>query len=220
VRRIHDLSLSNLDDLPSTCRACVFWEAAGSPQGPRAGEEEAAANRKEAWWQATQLEWGTPGKALYVDDRPVGYATFAPAEHFPRVRSLRASVSDDALLLATLWVAPDHREAGAAKALLQSVLRETHRRGSKALEAFGARGATTGRGLMTCFIPEDFLLENGFEVLHEDMEYPLLRLDLRKTVRWQESGGHALSGVITALSRRERARAPVTPALEAAGRRD
>ena len=219
-RRIHDLSLANLDALPATCRACVFWEVAGAPQGPRAGDEDVAAARKEAWWQATQLEWGTPGKVLYVDDRPAGYATFAPADHFPRVRSLGATVSEDALLLATLWVAPDQRDTGAAKMLLQSVLRETHRRGGKALEAYGARSATTGRGLMTCFIPEDFLIANGFEVLHDGAEYPLLRLDLRKTVRWQESVGHALSGVITALSRRERARAPVTPALEAAGRRE
>ncbi len=219
-RRVHDLSLSNLDALPPTCRACVFWEVAGAPQGPRAGDcSDTAASQKEAWWQATQLEWGTPGKSLYVDDRPVAYATFAPAEHFPRVRHLSSTVSDDALLLAALWVAPDHRDTGAAKMLLQSVLRETHRRGGKALEAYGARGATTGRALMTCFVPEEFLLANGFELLHDHAEYPLLRLDLRKTVRWQESVGHALSGVITALSRRERARAPATPALEAAGRR-
>ena len=218
-RRIHDLSLTNLDDLPPTCHACVFWEVAGAPQGPRAGDEEAARGRKEAWWQATQLEWGTPGKALYVDDRPVGYATFAPPEHFPRARQLMATVSDDALLLATLWIAPDHRDTGAAKMLLQSVLRETHRRGNKALEAFAARDAGVGSRLMTCFLPEDFLLANGFEVRSEHAEYPLLRLDLRKTVRWQESVGHALSGVLTALSRRERARAPARPALEAAGRR-
>ena len=216
-RRVHDLTLASLDDLPPTCRACVFWEVAGAPQGPRAGDEEVAAGRKEAWWQATQLEWGTPGKALYVDDRPVGYATFAPAEHFPRARTLRSTVSDDALLLATLWIAPEHRDSGAAKMLLQSVLRETHRRGGKAVEAFGARGAATGRMLMTCFTPEEFLLANGFEVLHDDGEYPLLRLDLRKTVRWQESVGHALSGVITALSRRERAPARA-PALESARR--
>ena len=217
-RRVHDLSLANLDDLPPTCRSCVFWEVRGAPQGPRAGDEEAAAGRKEAWWQATQLEWGTPGRALYVDDRPVGYATFAPAEHFPRARLLSATVSDDALLLATLWIAPDHRGTGAAKVLLQSVLRETHRRGSKALEAFGARDAGMGRRLMTCFIPEDFLRANGFELLHDDGEYPLFRLDLRKTVRWQESVGHALSGVLSALSKRERAPAPTRPALEATKR--
>ena len=216
-RRIHDLSLTNLDALPPTCRSCVFWEVANAPRGPRAGDEVAASGRKEAWWQATQLEWGTPGKVIYVDDQAVGYATFAPPAHFARARQLRRSVSDDALLLATLWVDPQHRQQGLGKALLQSALRETHRHGNKALEAFGARGAATGQMLMTCLIPEDFLLANGFELLHDDLEYPLLRLDLRKTVRWQESVGHALHGVVTALSRRERAPAPTTPALEAKG---
>ncbi|MPZ73798.1 MAG: GNAT family N-acetyltransferase [Nitriliruptorales bacterium] len=214
-RRIHDLGLTNLDGLPATCRACIFWEVSGAPQGPRAGEEAAAAGRKEAWWQATQLEWGTPGKALYVDQRPVGYATFGPAEHFPRARQLGHVVSDDALLLAALWVAPEQRDTGGAKMLLQSVLRETHRRGAKALEAYAARGSGSGRQLTTCFIPEEFLLANGFEVRHQHADHPLLRLDLRKTVRWQESFGHALSGVVSALSRRERAPAPSAPALEA-----
>lgn len=218
TRRVHDLSLSNIGDLPSSCRACVFWEAADAAQGPRAGDEDAATSRKEAWWQATQLEWGTPGKALYIDDQMAGYASFAPADHYPRVRRLRHSVSEDALLLAVLWIDPDHRDSGAAKTLLQSVLRETHRRGGKALEAYGARTAGSADRLMTCFTPEDFLVANGFELLHDDFEYPLLRLDLRKTARWQESVGHALSGVVTALSRRERAPAPSRPALEATRR--
>jgi GNAT superfamily N-acetyltransferase len=215
ARRVHDLTPSNLAALPATCRACVFWEVAGAPRGPRAGDEEAAAGRKEAWWQATQLEWGTPGKVFYDGDEPVGYALYAPAAHFPRARQLRHAVSDDALLLATLWVAPGDREHGVAKALLQAVLRETHRHGSKALEAYGARGAASGELLMTCLIPEEFLLANGFEVRQDDAEFPLLRLDLRKTVRWQESVGHALSGVMSALSRRERAPAPTRPAMDA-----
>lgn len=215
ARRVHDLSLSGLGDLPPACRSCVFWELVGAQRGPVVGQEELAASGKEAWWQATQLEWGTPGKAMYVDDRAIGYATFAPAEHFPRVRRMGQGVSSDALLLAVLWVHPDHRGTGAAKTLLQSVLRETHRRGCRALEAYGARLPASNGGFSTCLIPEDFLLANGFELLHNDGDYPLLRLDLRKTVRWQESVSHALEGVVSVLSRRERQRVPARPAMEA-----
>lgn len=214
-RRVHDLSLSNLDDLPPSCRACVFWEVAGAPQGPRAGTEETSRAQKEAWWQATQLEWGTPGKALYADDKLVGYATFAPGRHFPRTRRMRRTISEDALLLATLWIHPDRREFGGAKTVLQSVLREAVRRGSRAVEVYAARGAGEGSRLTTCVLPEEFLLAAGFELHRDDPEYPLLRLDLRKTVRWQESVGHALENVLTVLSRRERAPAPSRPALEA-----
>jgi GNAT superfamily N-acetyltransferase len=193
----------------------VFWELVGAQRGPVVGQEDLAASGKEAWWQATQLEWGTPGKAMYVDDRAIGYATFAPAEHFPRVRRMGQGVSSDALLLAVLWVHPDHRGTGAAKTLLQSVLRETHRRGCRALEAYGARLPASNGRFSTCLIPEDFLLANGFELLHNDGDYPLLRLDLRKTVRWQESVSHALEGVVSVLSRRERQRVPARPAMEA-----
>ncbi len=215
TRRVHDLTLANLGDLPQACRACVFWEVPGAPRGPRAGDEARGAECKEAWWQATQLEWGSPGKALYLDDRLVGYATFGPPEHFPRVRRMPHAVSDDALLLATLWVDPACRDSGAAKLLLHSVLRETHRRGSRALEAYAARWAVNADAFGACVVPDGFLHACGFEVLHDDVEHPLLRLDLRKTVRWQESVGQALEHVLTALSKRERAPAPVRPALQA-----
>ena len=210
-RRIRELDVAVLDHLPEACRACVFWEVAHAPRGPlqdaRRGREA-----KEAWWQATQLEWGVPGKAVYVDDVPVGYATFAPGREFPRVREL-GRPSDDALLLATLWIDPAHRGQGLATMLLQSVLREVHRRGGKALEAYGARSALDLAG--PCIVPEAFLLSRGFQVLREHFGTPLLRLDLRQTARWQEVS-HALGEVLATLTRRERqpARTPSRPALE------
>lgn len=205
ARRIHDLTLANLDHLPAACRSCVFWEVANAPRGPRP-EATAGAEAKEAWLQATQLEWGAPGKVLYLGDRPAAYGLFAPGGHFPRVRRLGRVASDDAFLLAALWVRPDLRGAGLAKVLLHALLRETHRRGGRALEAYGQRTTAPDP---RCLIPEAFLLANGFTVLHEHSDLPLLRLDLRQTARWQESIGHALEGVLSGLAARERARAPV-----------
>lgn len=177
---------------------------------------------KEAWWQATQLEWGTPGKAIYLDDHLVGYAWFGPSAHFPRARRLGPSVSEDALLLATLWVDQAYRDAGLATILLQSVLRDVHRHGVRALECYGDRASDAVEPAgpacgAHCVLPEGFLLRTGFTVRHEHHAFPLLRLDLRQTVRWQESVGHALEGVISALSRRERAPAPA-PVRPAVGR--
>ncbi|MDP8971131.1 MAG: GNAT family N-acetyltransferase [Actinomycetota bacterium] len=203
ARRVHDLTLANLDELPTSCRACVFWEVAAAPRGPMTPAGQGREG-KEAWWQATQLEWGTPGKGLWLDDRLVGYATFAPGPHFPRTRQLRRAVSEDALLLAALWVDPRARNRGFAKVLLHSVLRETQRRGGRALEAYGTRVAAPA----PCVLPESFLLANGFSVLDDHQTLPLLRLDLRQTVRWQESVGHAVEGVLSALSRRERVPVP------------
>jgi len=220
-RRVVDLSLDTLHDLPSPCRSCLFWESRDGRRGGATGVPRTAGVAKEAWWQATQLEWGTPGKGVLVDDQLVAYALFAPRDHIPRARRLGPAPSGDALLLATAWVDPAHRHAGIATLLLQSVLRETHRRGARALESYGDRlrpAGTTG----TCVLPEAFLLARGFRLRQDHHEFPLLRLDLRQTVRWQESVGHALEGLVEALSRRERT--PVTaPARSAvdlpAGRR-
>lgn len=210
-RRVRELDVSVLDDVPEMCRACVFWEVSRAPRGPRR-DGRLGREAKEAWWQATQLEWGIPGRVVYVDDVPVGYATFAPSAHFPRVRQY-GRPSEDALLLATLWIDPEHRGQGLATMLLQSVLREVHKRGGRALEAYGARSASDLAA--GCMIPETFLLARGFQVLWEHQDSPLLRLDLRQTARWQEVG-HALGEVIATLARRERqpARTPGRPALE------
>ncbi|HUH07252.1 MAG TPA: GNAT family N-acetyltransferase [Egibacteraceae bacterium] len=213
-RRLQQLSIDNLDDMPASCRACVFWEVAGAHRGPAAGAAAKARDGKLAWWQATQLEWGTPGRAVYSGDQLIGYTTFAPADHFPQARRLSRLPSDDALLMATLWIHPDHRAQGLGRLLLHSVLREAHRRGLKAVEAFAVRG---GDEQGTCLIDEGFLAANGFSVLQEHYAFPLMRLDLRQTVRWQEQFGSALQGVRSALRRPERAPARNRPALEAVG---
>ena len=200
-RRLQDLTIDTLDALPEPCRSCVFWEVADAPRGPAEGGTAA----KEAWVQSMQLEWGAPGKVLVVDGVPAAYGVLAPGDQVARARRLRQLPSEDALLLVTLWVAPPLRQAGLARVLLQALLRETHEHGSRALEAYGARG---GAALGTCVVPEGFLLANGFTVLRDDVRFPLLRLDLRQTARWQESVSHALDAVLGALPSRRRAPAP------------
>jgi GNAT superfamily N-acetyltransferase len=212
-RRLRDLTLANLDGLPAACRACVFWEVPGAPRGPDPIDPERGRAGKEAWWRVTELEWGIPGKAVYAGDRLVGYATFAPASHLRR--RLGSGASDDAIMLATLWVEPEQRGGGLAKVLLQSVLRETYRRGGRALEAYGARGAGS-RPSGPCVLPEAFLLACGFSVIQEHASFPLLRVEVRQLARWPQSVGHALESVVSALARRERAGVPVRPALQAA----
>lgn len=216
ARRVEDVSPDEVTGLPFPCAACVFWEVATAPQGPveaSPGELEETTSAKQAWWQATQLEWGAAGKVVRIDDAPVAFVAYAPARNYPRIRRLRAAPSEDSLLLTSLWVAPDHRGQGLGKLLVTTALREAVRRRTRALEAYGSRGASPLA--QSCFAPEAFLLAVGFEVRHDDLVHPLFRLDVRKTVRWQESFGHALAGVRSALGRRERVPAPARPALEA-----
>lgn len=153
------------------------------------------------------LEWGSPGRVLLVDGRTAGWALLVPGSLAAGVRRLPRQPSHDALLLATLWVDPEARRGGLARVLLQTVLRDAHERGSAAVEAYGARVAAPGY----CLLPEPFLLASGFSLLHDDHRMPLLRLELRRTARWQRSVTGALEQVLDALPRRRVAPAPARP---------
>ncbi|HSK91885.1 MAG TPA: GNAT family N-acetyltransferase [Euzebyales bacterium] len=175
------------------------------PHARRGPQKDAArgAEAKLLWVRSQELESGAPGLILVHRGETVAYALYMPAEEAHRARRLGSTPSDDALVLATMWVAPSARESGVAKAMLHSVLKHAHDAGLRAVEAIGARGDAS-----PCMLPEPFLIANGFVVHHEHPSYPLLRLDLRQTARWQEAMEHALEGVRAALSRRERNPAP------------
>ena len=68
-RRLVNITLDNLDDLPPRCRACVFWEL--DPIGrARAAEAGEPGLEKESWVSSVLLEWGSCGKIAYVDGAP------------------------------------------------------------------------------------------------------------------------------------------------------
>ena len=81
-RRLVNLTLDTLEDVPRTCRQCVFWEL-----DPVAAERACASGdpelEKEAWVSQTLLEWGSCGKLIYVDGMPAGYVMFAPPAYVP-----------------------------------------------------------------------------------------------------------------------------------------
>src|SRR6478609_3133720 len=55
-RRLANVTLDNLDDLPRRCRRCVFWEL-DPVNGNRAVEAGDPGLEKEAWISSTLLEW-------------------------------------------------------------------------------------------------------------------------------------------------------------------
>ena len=77
ARRLANITLDNLDDLPRRCRKCVFWEL-DPVGGARAAETGDTELEKEAWVSAVLLEWGSCGKIAYVDGVPAAYVLFAP----------------------------------------------------------------------------------------------------------------------------------------------
>jgi GNAT superfamily N-acetyltransferase len=201
--RIRPLTSELIEHLPEPCRTCLFWELADAPRGPQPDRAVEVAEAKLLYHRAVELDWGPPGLLVRSDDRTLAFATFVPAEQAHRTRRLGSVPSDDALVLTTMWVDPDVRGTGIASALLRRVLRQAHDLGLRAVEATATRG---GDG--PCLVPEAFLLANGFVVHHQHVRHPLLRLDLRQTVRWQDAIEQALQGVRALLGRRDRRTAP------------
>lgn len=210
-RSLQPLTAETLADVPLPCRGCMFWEAADAPRGG----DPAGIAAKRAWVRAVTAAWGPPGRVLYVDDRPAGFSVLVPGEHAGRAARLSRPPSADALLLTTMWIDKESRGAGLGRVLLQTALRDAHDRGSRAVEAYGRRWLPPPG---SCVLTERFLLANGFTVLHEDPRLPLLRLDLRKTVRWQESIAAALERAQAVVSRRRLAPAHARSAHAPASR--
>lgn len=212
-----------LDDLPTRCRGCVFWEL-GADRPPDVAEatdatRHAAAEdrvRKQAWVTAQAMEDGPPGAVLRDGDRAVGYALFAPSRAWPQRGGTVPPTSADALVLATAWLEPSSRSAGHGRLLVQAAVREALRLDLRAVEAYGDRRARE----WDCVMPAAWLLHEGFEVAAEHPRYPLLRIDTGRVARWAESLEHAVEELLGRARQAPRLRpAPEVASSEAAPER-
>ncbi len=183
-----------LDDLPSRCRACVFWELGSQRPGDAEDDDRAARDRvrKQGWVTAQSLDGVQPGVQLRDGDERIGYALFAPAHVLAGRGGTVPRTSSDALVLATAWVAPEARSSGNGRLLVQAAVREALRLDLDAVEAYGDRRARE----WDCVLPAAWLLQEGFEVAAEHPRYPLLRLETSRVARWAESLEHAVEEML------------------------
>jgi len=206
-RRLVNLTLDTLEDIPRTCRQCVFWEL-----DPVAAERACASGdpelEKEAWVSQTLLEWGSCGKLIYVDGMPAGYVMFAPPAYVPRGLAFPTSpVSPDAVLLTTAYVVAPFAGGGLGRMLVQGVARDLTKRGVKAIEAFGDakfgeadERLGTERSKAGCLAPADFFLSVGFKTVRPHPRYPRLRLELRTALSWKSDVEYALEKLLGSMT--------------------
>lgn len=211
TRRVRQLDGDALEALPDRCRECLFWEL-GRPR-PRVVASDAQADdelagdpfvAKQAWCTNQVLAGRPPGGVVWVDDELAAFALYGASGVFAPRRGPIPKVSRDALLLATLWVNPAHRERGVGRLLVQAAIKEALRLGLPAVEVYGDRRWRES----DCVLPVTWLLHEGFEVATEHPRYPLLRLDTRRTARWTDAIEHAVEEVLDRLPRRAPSPAP------------
>jgi hypothetical protein len=217
-RRLVNLTLDTLEDLPRPCRQCVYWEL-----DPVAADRACAAGdpglEKEAWVSQTLLEWGSCGKLLYVDGMSAGFVMYAPPAYVPRSMAFPTSpVSADAVLLMTAHVVPSFAGGGLGRMLVQGVARDLTKRGIKAIEAFGdakyGESSPAGESSGTvdgCLAPADFFLSVGFKTVRPHPRFPRLRLELRTALSWKSDVEYALERLLGSMSPETLLR-PVRPA--------
>ena len=208
--------------LPDRCRGCVAWEldADGVKSAVRLGDTEF---EKEVWLSGVMLTWGSAGQIVTVDDRPVGFALFAPPTAVPGASAFPTSpVSPDAVLLTTARILPEFTGQGLARYLMNGVVSALTRRGVRAIELFGREeapvtagagdepgvasagepvhpGPAEANGLPRCLLPAAFARAVGFEVVAAHHRYPRLRFELGRDIGWKAEVESALEKLFTVI---------------------
>ncbi|HVL91287.1 MAG TPA: GNAT family N-acetyltransferase [Actinomycetota bacterium] len=193
TRRVEDIDVRTVRDLPHRCRGCVFWEL--SPADRAFAVEHDAEFEKEAWCSELSLTWGAPGKIVYVDDEPAGFALAGPPTAFPRAGFFPAKVSDDALLLATMHVLQSHQGRGIGKVLIQNVLKMAKEHGLRAVECFADKQWAG----YDCLIPAEFCHAIGFRIKRDHVRFPLMRIDIKALAKLAESFEAKLESFLESL---------------------
>ncbi|MGA9387938.1 MAG: GNAT family N-acetyltransferase [Candidatus Bathyarchaeia archaeon] len=181
---IEGITEASLPDIPKSCRGCIYWEF--PEEFEKAKEEKTESEKrleferkKREWFVKTVREFGTCGKIVYYDDKPVAYAQFAPSEALPNVghyESHRVGKSEEGVVfLSCLYIADEElRGRGLGEKLLRSIIDDLRRRGFKAVETFARRDNSDNPSG-----PLEFYVKNGFIIRDQtNPEFPLVRLSL------------------------------------------
>jgi GNAT superfamily N-acetyltransferase len=194
-RKVVRMTLDHLAELEVPCRECVFWEL---DPVRRARVEEPAAE-KEAWMSTVLRDWGSCGRVVLVDDRPVGYVLYAPSAYFPGAGVFpTAPASTDAVLLSALYVEPRARGGGLGRMLVQGMAKDLIERGGiSAVEAFGDTRGPARRG--SCVVPADFLGSVGFKTQRAHGTTPRMRMELRAALSLKDEVEAALERLVGAV---------------------
>ncbi len=171
--RVGGLTGATLEQAPSVCHRCVWWQSQG-------GRETS----KRRWTEEAETSWGAWG-ALYRDDdgRLLGSMQYGPAELFPRAWELPAGPPSEDAVLVTCAYLVDRTSPWVLQSLFLAAIGDARDKRAGALEAFAYRypeGESDYERFLVhrTVFPRDFLADFGFRTLRTAGLVELVRLEL------------------------------------------
>ena len=170
--RVAGLTGATLQDVPTVCHDCVWWQS-------RSGRT--ADKRK--WIEKAETDWGAWGTVYYdADGHVLGSMQCGPAELFPRAAELPAGPPSPDAVLVTCAYLVETSSPWVMQSLFLAAIGDARDRGAKALETFAYR-YREGESQYERFqvhktiFPSDFLADFGFRTLRRAGNVELARLD-------------------------------------------
>ena len=178
---IEDIRKANLKEVPESCRGCVYWESPNDFEKSKDDPQKKAELeiKKREWFEKTLDEFGSCGKIVYHEGKPIAYAQYSSSERLPNVNSYESKPvgkrEEGVVFLSCLYVTDETmRDKGIGEQLLQNIIEDLRRRGFKAIETFACRSSANNPSG-----PMAFYIKNGFHIKDKaDEEFPLVRLFL------------------------------------------
>jgi hypothetical protein len=162
-----------LEDAPTVCQGCTWWQS-------RSGRDV----EKAKWIEKAETEWGPWGTVYYdAQRRLLGSMQYGPADLFPRAADLPAGPpSDDAVLVTCAYVV-ETSSPWVMQSLFLAAIGDARDKGAKGLETFAYR-YREGESQYERFqvhktiFPRDFLSDLGFRTIRSAGLVELVRLEL------------------------------------------
>jgi GNAT superfamily N-acetyltransferase len=176
--KVIDLNKDNIVKIPETednlaiCKYCIWWETSSHINEVFRIDKATRLKIKLKWLDRVERDFGISGKIMYINGHAVAYSQYAPPRFFPRIRSYSCGPpSKDAIFLACLYIPnPKYRSHRLGSKLLSEIISELRERGYSAIETYARRGSANNPSG-----PVGFYLRNGFKIIRDDEEFPLLR---------------------------------------------
>lgn len=178
--KISYVTEKNLKDLPEwigfpgSCKYCIYWEFPHKFKEKPRDETKDNIEEKSQWLKNVRNEFGVCAIIIHINEKPIGYAQYAPPTYLPNTSHYSVLPSPDAVLISCLFIFDKrYRRQGFGTILLNAVIENLENRNITTIETIAMKNSAKNPSG-----PVEFYLKNGFRIYNDDKKFPLMRFDL------------------------------------------